>query len=172
VIDEGWGVRGSALSFNLEADGVPVVLAVPEDGDHGEEVGEAAAILAEVGEFHLHLGVVPHGMAHLAHCLVVDELAAGLWLDLATGGLKEAAVLAHDLGLRIAREHDEGVRGVDDGRVGLLEVAKQQGDGAVDGSKLDLWVGSGGYPQLRWVLVGAQCDRLVDTHENAHHVES
>jgi len=52
------------------------------------------------------------------------------------------------LGLGVAGELAEGVRGVHDGGVGLGEVAEEEGDGAVDGAEIDFGVGAGDYSEL------------------------
>lgn len=117
-------------------------------GDHGEDVDEGGAVLAEVEDLELDLVVGLDGAAHGAHGVLVDVLAGRLAADLASRGLQEAAVLAHDLLVGVARQQAEGLGGVDDGRVGLLEVAEQQGDGAVDGAELDLGVRAAGDAEL------------------------
>lgn len=137
---------------DLEADRVleRAAGAAPADRDHGEDVDERRAVLAEVDDLELDLGVGLDGAVHLAHGLGVYLLAArraGLHV-MAPGGLEEAAVAPEDLAQAVARQRAEGVRGVDDGRVGLLEVAYEEGARVVDVADFDCRVGPRCYPGL------------------------
>lgn len=63
--------------------------------------------------------------------------------------MEQAAVASNNLLADVASKIGKGVRGVDDGRVGEVEVADDDGGGGVDGAKLELWIWAGHELNLR-----------------------
>lgn len=131
----------SILPCHLESDRVAVVCGVPAHRNHGEDVDEGSAVPLEVDDLELNLIVGLNSLSHLLHCVLVHMLTRRLWANLASRGLEETTILAHNFLVGVASKQAEMLRSIDDGGVRLFEIAKKKGDGAVDGAESDLRVG-------------------------------
>ena len=92
---------------------------------------------------------------HMPNRVRVGVLALAALLDHGVGRLEEPAVLPDCLAVLVAGEVGEARRSKDDGEVVFTGVDDDEGARRVDGSDVDLWVGSGG-----------------DTSQYAHKVET
>ena len=103
------------------------------DRNDAQNVGETLAVALVIVELKLNLLLILNSMSQALHGDFVHggrgfgtTGASRAWL------LKEPAISTQYLALGIPRKLAEGVRGVDNRGIWLLEVAKNHGDGAVD----------------------------------------
>lgn len=94
-------------------------------------------------------------LAHSLHRRTVNVLARRPGCHTAARRLQEAAIAAPNFRHTKACHLQKRVGGVDDGLIGESQVADDQGDGAVDGAEIDLWV---------WPC--------VDAEEDGHNVQT
>lgn len=138
MVDDVESQAAVQLDLDLEADHVAVVGALGRDGDDAQRIREALPVLLVVGDLKLQLRPRLNSLPHLVDGDLVGALdRIGRVPLLAVGDLEEATVTADDFAHGVAGHVAERVGGVDDGTVGLLEIAHDEGDGAVDGAELD-----------------------------------
>lgn len=139
---------------------------VHHDGDHGQHIDEALAVLLEVDDFQLDLPPLFERLLHLPDGFLLDVAAGRPGVDLSVWGLEEPAVVAPDLVKGVAGHVGEGRRGVDDGLVWQCHVAENEGAGVVDGAEIypGVWSEADGSlgkvsKQSAWVRVAEEADQ-------------
>lgn len=110
------------------------------DRDHGDQVHEGLTPFPVVDDRCLDLGPLVYSRAQLEGRVRVDKFALHAPPDNTVGSLEEAAVLAHDLRLRVAGQSLKGFRDVNDGVILRQNVAKHEGARQVDGPDVDLGI--------------------------------
>lgn len=81
---------------------------VHHDGNHGQHIDEALAVLLEVDDFQLDLPPLLQRLLHLPDGFLLDIAAGSPGVDLSVWGLEEPAVVAADLVKGIAGHVGEG----------------------------------------------------------------
>lgn len=126
----------------MEADRVSIIGAIPSDGNHGEDISEAGAVLAEVWYFQLNLVVGVDRSAHVLNQVLGHMLARRSLINGAVVGrrLEKAAVAANHLLARVACQLEERIRCIHDGRVRKRKIAKDHGTRRVNRTKVYLGI--------------------------------
>jgi hypothetical protein len=135
------GAPRKQLYLNLEANCVTVVRALRHNGDDTEGIGKRFPVLLVVCDFQLKFGSSLDGLAHAMDGNLVNRFySIGRVPRFAVRDLQEAAVASKDLVHGVASELTEWVGGVNYRGVGLLQVAHDEGNGAVNRTELNLRV--------------------------------
>jgi hypothetical protein len=134
------------LDLDLETYHVAVVRALGHDGDDAESIGESSSVLFVVGDLKLKFGPHLHSLTHPVNGNLVGAFhSIGRVPQLAGRDLKETAVASHDFVQGVSGHVAKGFGSVYDRAIGLLEITHDEGDRAVDRTKLDLGTGSRDY---------------------------
>lgn len=129
--------RDFLVSGTLKSHRVVEVGTVPANRNHGEDVHKGRAVLPEIGNLELQLDVPVDALAHASQQVAIDVSSRRARGDIAARGLQEATVAAENFVMRIARKLIEGLRGIDDRLIRLLQIAEDEGTRRVDSPNMD-----------------------------------
>lgn len=153
------------LDLDLEAYSVAVVGALWHDGDNTQGIGESSSILLVVSDLDLKLRPRLNSLTHPVDGNLVDAFhSIGRVPHLARSDLEKTAVASDDFVHGISGHVAEGFGSIDDRAVGLLKITHDEGDRAIDRTKLDLGTRSRDYLKLEvYVSQALESDsRMID----------
>lgn len=120
----------SSVYFALEADGI--AMSAQLRGNDADDVCEPLPVSLVVVDWDLDFLLAMKCLAHsLNSHLILNDSGPQFRRTTGSGSLKKSAILSQDLSLRIACQVAEGIGGVHYWLVWLLQVANDDGDGAV-----------------------------------------
>lgn len=105
-----------------------IAMPIDFDGNDAEDVPKPLPILLPIPQFDLKFLVLVDGCAHASSFVFIGAIVDPRRC------LQKSAVSSENFARGVAGELIKSVRGIDDWRVRLLQVAKGQGHGAVDSS--------------------------------------